>query len=209
LMTPSLRSVRSTGELPSTPSIDQIYFQNQAETKASFYSKGPTGFNKNRSHSNYLSQPSPRSDVARAKFNSPGTMDAMDIPMSVRSQGTLPPTPLMDSLFLADVEGSSENSMFDEPQKHVLYDTVESVSEDSSDSLFAEPQHILYDVPESDTDSTDNTIVTPSNKSRSETATSSIGGDEFMTSKAWFTTAKASTPSSGLSFSFGGEEIEI
>jgi len=98
--------------------------------------------------------------------------------MSTRSVGTLPPSPIFDSL-LAEAEGSEAG-------------------------ISDEPRHVLYDTPDSDTDSDSENEEenTQLEESEDETEdTTSVGGEEFMTSKAWFLSEPCTSPVSVLSFS--------
>lgn len=168
------RALQSVGEIPSTPSIDIIYFQNQQEVKTNFYSQPNKAYTK-------------PTHIDQLYINStPGVTDTLEIPMSTRSVGTLPPSPIFDSL-LAEAEGS-EAGISDEP-RHVLYDTPDSDTDSDSENEEENTQLEEFDDESEDT--------------------TSIGGEEFMASKTWFLTEPCNSPDSILSFSFGGEEMEI
>jgi len=192
------RALQSVGEIPSTPSIDHIYFQTQQEVKTNFYSQPNKAPYTKPTHIVTPTQLKPRANLLHPHAlykhsddqlyinSSPGVTDTLEVPMSTRSVGTLPPSPIFDSL-LAEAEGSEAG-------------------------ISDEPRHVLYDTPDSDTDSDseneeENTQLEDSDDESEDTT--SIGGEEFMTSKTWFLTEPCNSPDSVLSFSFGGEEMEI
>jgi len=184
------RALQSVGEIPSTPSIDHIYFQNQQEVKTNFYSQPSKAAYTKPTHIVTPTQLKPRANLLHPRTqhkasddqlyinSTPGATDTLEVPMSTRSVGTLPPSPIFDSL-LAEAEGSEAG-------------------------ISDEPRHVLYDTPDSDTDSDSENEEenTQLEESEDETEdTTSVGGEEFMTSKAWFLSEPCTSPVSVLSFS--------
>jgi len=197
IVTPSMNqtpiSVRSVGFLPSTPSLEQLYLDNHEAAKSNFYTQ--TGRTVTRGSIN-AKYDTPQIDQMMYIKPSPSDTAALEVPASVRSVGPLPPTPILDDMFLdADPEPSLATSYGSEPKPNVLWGMPESDtdSDDESDEY----------APQQETDAEDSSC----DASDSETSVSSIGGDDFCASKAWFTTEKPDSPSFLSYSSFGGGEM--
>jgi len=198
LVTPSMAqtplSIRSVGFLPSTPSLDQIYLDNHEAVKSNFYTQTGRVATKGSINAKY---DSPQIDQMMYIKPSPSDTAALEIPASVRSVGPLPPTPILNDMFLdADPEPSQATSYGSEPRPNVLWGMPESDTESDDESDEYAPQQ--------ETDAED---CGSCDASDSETSVSSIGGDDFCASKAWFTTEKPDTPSFLSYSSFGGGEM--
>lgn len=188
----SVRSVQSVGELPSTPSIDHIYLESQWEAKENFYTR-QIRFAENNYIDPTRTSPQLRPTDLMYINSSPMDLDPLEVPASRsygRSVGSLPASPILENLFLGAAEG------------------VE-ISKESSCGYEPKP-NVTWGMPESDTESnSDNAYSNRCSHSEDETETSSTGGDEFMTSKAWFTASVPQSPDSVMSYSFGGDEMTI
>lgn len=187
----SVRSVQSMGEIPSTPSIANIYYQNQQETQSSFYAQ-PT------------KQPLYKLRQLDMMYIENGSKASLIVPANRRSVGTLPPTPILDDLFLSEEEACK-----------ISFDAYKaSLGNDEQ----ANGRTVLWgDV--SDTESEDMNILTTTDDSFDEfcpydkveestfTETSScLDGADFGISKAWFTAAEEASDSFE-EFSYGGDVL--
>jgi len=225
----SLRSVQSMGEIPSTPSIANIYYQSQQETQSNFYTQ-PTKreplYRLRQLDMMYIESPhgSKASLIVPANRRPVGTLppspilDDLDVmyiesphgskaslivPANRRSVGSLPPSPILDNLFLSEEEACK-----------ISFDAYKATLGNDEQ---ANGRTVLWaDV--SDTESEDMNILTTTDDSFDEfcpydkveestfTETSScLDGADFGISRAWFTAAEeASSPDSFEEFSYGG-----